>query len=987
MAERDGDEVNVKFGAQIDDLKSKLGEVNGLFGEVTSKFAAMAAVVAGGAAFKSFIDEANNLNVAAEKMSRTLGISASEANILAVAIDDIGAKMGVAAGPETYTGAFLKFNRTLRTSSDELRKLGVDVDGLQSGQKTSNQVFQEALGIVGTYKSGVDQTQVAMKLFGRSVQEVQVLAQLNAQAIEDARKSAEALNLTITKEGVKAAEDYRVAMDNVGDVMQGLKKSIGEAVIPMFTEMANELSSFGPMLIEGTRYAVDVFVEVWQEFRTVVSATLSSIGEIVSSFISSFNAAFGTEAIGGMQIFRNALALVHATAIALSIGFQEVANVIKTSILLMVSLFQSFAEVGRAALSLDFAGAKAAWQRGMDERAGILRAGIDNAVKIASKGADDLQRALVDKPLEALKKGTAAGVSGGGGTKTNTIEDKGAAALATARAALAKVQSEAELAVQREYLSQAQAIYEDAYKQNLITTKEFFDAKLAIALQSADLEIAAKRSELAAVKKLELSSSDPAQKLKFQAQEAGLVGQITALEAKRVEQIRASGQAYREAAQARADALARTASQAKQASGEGEIAAERQKLDLMKSLRMVSAEDAARIERDFEERSYQIKRQALADKQLLVRGDAQKQAELNAEIEGTEREHAARMTEINNAATVQSSQFAISAQQTVQSSFQTLFGDLFAGVKKLSDVFRNFGISIANMFTNLIAQRFAERLFGEGSAGGNLVKKLIDPLGSAVDYILSQFLGLETAKTAATAAGTAQRSAIEAAGVATTVGVEGSKTAAVLASQATQTTATVAGAATRTSTEVAAAATSTSVTAGSAIANIAAKAWEAAASVYASIAAIPFVGPFLAPAAAIGAGALVLGFASRIASSKGGEMTVPEDRMQLVHKDETILPASYAEGLRNIIKQGGASGYPTALPNSVNDAARVGATAQPSADQVQSARQSMQRGGDVSFSVSAIDAAGVEKFFMRNGRKIAQSLQQQSRNFVQVKPV
>lgn len=985
MAERDGDEVNVRFGAQIDDLKSKLGEVQGLFGELTSRFAAMAAVVAGGAAFKSFIDEANNLNIAAEKMSRTLGISATEAGILGVAIDDIGAKMGVAAGPETYTAAFLKFNRTLRTSSDELRKLGVDVDGLQSGQKTSNQVFQEALGIVGTYKTGVDQTQVAMKLFGRSVQEVQVLAQLNAKAIEDARQAAEDLNLTITAEGVKAAEDYRVAMDNVGDVLQGLKKSIGEAVMPMFSEMATQLASFGPTLIEGTRYAVDVFVEVWQSFRETVSSTLSAIGEIVGSFVDMFNDAFGTEAIGGMQIFRNALALVHAAALALSIGFQEVVNVIKTSILLTVSLFQSFAEVGQAALNLDFAAAKAAWQRGFAERAAILQAGIDNAVKIASKGAEDLQRALVDKPFEALKKGTAAGVSGTGGTKTNTIEDKGAAGIAAARAALAKAQNEADLALQREFLASAQAIYEDAYRQNLISTKEYFDAKLAITLQSTDAELAAKRRELEAVKKLEASTADPAQKIKFQTQEAGLLGQINALEAKRVEQIRASGQAYREAEQARADALARVATGAKAASGEGEVAAERQKLELLKSLRMISAEDAAQIERDLETRSYQIKRQALAEKQLLVRGDVQKQAELNAEIEAAEREHASRMVDINSQASQRSAQFSISAQQTVQSSFATMIDGLLAGVTKVSDVFRNFGISIANMFTNLIAQRFAERLFGEGSAGGNLVKKLIDPIGNAVDFILSEFLGLETAKTAAAAAGAAQRNGIEAASAATMVGIKGTETAAVATAEATKTATVVASATTRTTAEVTAASTSTAATAGSAIANIAAKAWEAAASVYAAIAAIPFVGPFLAPAAAIGASVAVLGFASRIVSSKGGEMTVPEDRMQLVHKDETILPADYAAGLRQIIKQGNAASFPTQLPASINDAARVGAST-PSPDRVQSARQAMSRGGDVSFSVTAVDAAGVEKFFMRNGRKIAQAIQSQGRNFVQVKP-
>ena len=71
-------EVNVKFGATIDDFKSKMGEVSNIFKDVVERFGALAAVVAGGAAFKSFINTANEVNTSAEKMSRTLGITAAD---------------------------------------------------------------------------------------------------------------------------------------------------------------------------------------------------------------------------------------------------------------------------------------------------------------------------------------------------------------------------------------------------------------------------------------------------------------------------------------------------------------------------------------------------------------------------------------------------------------------------------------------------------------------------------------------------------------------------------------------------------------------------------------------------------------------------------------------------------------------------------------------------------------------------------------------
>ena len=45
-----------------------------------------------------------------------------------------------------------------------------------------------------------------------------------------------------------------------------------------------------------------------------------------------------------------------------------------------------------------------------------------------------------------------------------------------------------------------------------------------------------------------------------------------------------------------------------------------------------------------------------------------------------------------------------------------------------------------------------------------------------------------------------------------------------------------------------------------------------------------------------------------IKSSEGGEWQVPADRLNLVHKDETILPAHIAGPLRNLVEGGGSVG-------------------------------------------------------------------------------
>ncbi|HET8552703.1 MAG TPA: hypothetical protein VFM97_09550 [Gammaproteobacteria bacterium] len=122
-----------------------------------------------------------------------------------------------------------------------------------------------------------------------------------------------------------------------------------------------------------------------------------------------------------------------------------------------------------------------------------------------------------------------------------------------------------------------------------------------------------------------------------------------------------------------------------------------------------------------------------------------------------------------------------------------------------------------------------------------------------------------------------------------------------------KTTATATGAASRTAIRTGEAATETGLTIGTAIKSILAHAWEAASAVYASIAAIPGVGPFLAPAMAIAAGATVAGYVGRIASAANGyDIPAGVNPIVQTHEEEMILPADLSNKVRNMTDGGGA---------------------------------------------------------------------------------
>ena len=901
------EDVEVRFGANIEDVKRKMGEVAGVFGNLTSRFAALAGVLAGGAAFRSFVDTANEINVEAERTSRTLNIAASEAGALAEAIGDVAAELGTTTSIDDYNAAFSKFNRTLRTNSEELQQLGVDVAALRSGQLSSNEAFQQALKVVSEYKPGVDQTQVAMRLFGRSIGDVQTLMRVNNERVAEAREGLAALNRTVTTEGLEAARNFRVAMDNVGDVLEGIKKTIGEAVMPSLTRLANWLSSVGPTVVAVFKAAIETYLAVQEELVRSVQAVRDVFSEVFETVGATVESVFGSRGPGAMETFLNALRIVHAAFVAFRVGVEVIAAAITTSFRLMMSVYRSFAEAAKAALSLDFAGAKAAWQRGVDERTRILEEGVRRMVDSASKGREDIDNALLGSATKG--PGTPAGSTATGGNRRARQEAD--TALDNARLSLQRANDEAALALEREYLRQAQAIYDDAYSRGLVSLREYHDAKLAVELRGIDASIEAKRREAEELGKQASQAPKEAQRVALLAQQAKAGGEIAVLEAQRADAARASAAAYDEALRRQTDAIEAARAQAAQARSEDSVAGDRAAMQQRVALGQATVDQMLDAERDYAQRSYEASLQLLERRRELARGDVVALEGLLLEKEALERAHARRVVEIDMQAQREREKYSLEAQRSVRDDFKTNLRDLLDGNKKLSDAFRDFGWSIVQTFDNLIAQKFGDKFFD--SLGGNkVVDMLVKPFEMAIDELVAMWFGKEAAQTAATQAGVA----------------------------------------TRTTAEETGALQSVLISTWAAIKRIGIAAWEAAASVYASIAAIPYVGPFLAPAMAIGAAGVVLGFASKIASAEKGWWQVPGDQMANIHKDEMVLPANEASGLRQVIRDAAAG------------------SSRPAGD-----------GGPMSVAITAVDAKSVERLFMDHGSALAKALRKQARGF------
>lgn len=264
----------------VGQMQHGLGSLGEAFSAVTGMFAGLTAVLAGGAAFKEAVQETRQMTQEAVSLSRILGITAAEASILNVALDDIR------SSGEAYSTAFLHFARQLRQNGDALKQMGVDTDALKNGTKSSNQVFQEALQIVSKYKPGLDQAQAAMTMFGRSVEDVIKLQKLTPEVMEEARKKAAELGLVIGPEGVKTTQQYNAAMNDVSDVMHGVSKAIGDAVMPVLTALANKFNEIGPVIVKAVRVVMEVILALTDMIAwaaTLIGNNMGAIGAAIMS--------------------------------------------------------------------------------------------------------------------------------------------------------------------------------------------------------------------------------------------------------------------------------------------------------------------------------------------------------------------------------------------------------------------------------------------------------------------------------------------------------------------------------------------------------------------------------------------------------------------------------------------------------------------------------------------------------------------------------
>lgn len=206
---------------------------------------------------------------------------------------------------ETITGSMAKMTRSMQrarsgtnSASAAFAALGVSVTDKLTGQLRDNEeVFGDVLDALGKMSNETQRDAYAMDIFGRSAQDLNSLIAVGKDGIAAFAKEAHDMGYVLDEEtlaSLGAVDDALVRLDNF---MTMIKNTIGAALAPAVTELADELQAWARS-VDWEQVGQDV-AEVGGAIKDFVMFVLENGPEILT-VIAGVGAGFATWKVAGL---------------------------------------------------------------------------------------------------------------------------------------------------------------------------------------------------------------------------------------------------------------------------------------------------------------------------------------------------------------------------------------------------------------------------------------------------------------------------------------------------------------------------------------------------------------------------------------------------------------------------------------------------------------------------------------------------------------
>jgi hypothetical protein len=285
-------ELFAKLGFQIDG--ASFSKADAAIGGLKKALLGIGVSLAAGAIIrelKNLVEETASAAVGASKAAQRIGVSRQAYEELAHAAHETGTPI-----ESLETG--LKFlNRSLyATTTGNYRlaygfsQLGVRTHDASGKLRGADAVLMDVAERFKTLPDGPKKTALSMQLFGRAGNQLIPMLNKGRAGLEEYRHEAHELGLVFSEEDVAAAKKFTEATHQLESTMEGLKRRIGVALLPVLTKMKVEFADWlkkNRELIqskivafaEGLATAFRMFVNLLEPVRALLGLLLDFISQ------------------------------------------------------------------------------------------------------------------------------------------------------------------------------------------------------------------------------------------------------------------------------------------------------------------------------------------------------------------------------------------------------------------------------------------------------------------------------------------------------------------------------------------------------------------------------------------------------------------------------------------------------------------------------------------------------------------------------------
>lgn len=162
-----------------------------------------------------------------------------------------------------------EYNEKVADATDSFTKYGISFQNLDGSLKSTEEVFWEAIDVLGQVENETERDQMAMDLFGKSFKDLNPLIEAGSEGFQELADEAHNVGYVMSQETLDGFQKLDDNMRRLDNGVLAVKNSFGQVLLPLLTDLSGE------------------GVTLLQDFSKAMSETggdISKIGDVIQEF-------------------------------------------------------------------------------------------------------------------------------------------------------------------------------------------------------------------------------------------------------------------------------------------------------------------------------------------------------------------------------------------------------------------------------------------------------------------------------------------------------------------------------------------------------------------------------------------------------------------------------------------------------------------------------------------------------------------------------